>query len=245
MSFAPVPGPQVSWLRRALHAASLLRSRSPLPSVSLPIAFLSPFALRVPPSTKWGVESRGASCSSWSPRPMLLTKRKVARRSLSTNRAKVQLKSLCISVPYQGRKGNPRPPARPAPARGLRLPGKRPPPLPRNALVCSIRTRRRHPGIASIPHTPHSENPKAPARTAARALPNRPGHPSPAARIFYPTSLVPSVAICFLLRLVCSLFLVHAVSKLPGSPIVPLVATPEGNCTIGMLIREGEPIKPP
>src|SRR5919202_498826 len=63
---------------------------------------------------------------------------------------------------------------RAAPARGLRLPAKRPLSLLQRASAQTTRTRLRRRVVASIPRTLQSENPKAPARNAARALPDPP-----------------------------------------------------------------------
>jgi hypothetical protein len=92
------------------------------------------------------------------------------------NRAKSQPKSSCIYIQARSRKRPPmqqaQRPTRAAPARGLRLPGRRPLSLHRQALVQTTLTPQRCPDVASISRTLRSENPRAPARNAARALPD-------------------------------------------------------------------------
>jgi hypothetical protein len=84
------------------------------------------------------------------------------------------------------------PQARAAPARGLRLAGKRSLPLPREASARATRSPQRHPAIASIARTPQNESLKAPAKSAARAPPDRVGHPKLTARSYPPSPPSPA-----------------------------------------------------
>jgi hypothetical protein len=76
--------------------------------------------------------------------------------------------------------------ARPALARGLQLLGKRSLLLPRKGSVQATPTQPSLPAFSSIGRTAHnSENPRVPARSAARAPPDRVGHPRPTASSYY------------------------------------------------------------
>src|SRR5919112_1088313 len=88
------------------------------------------------------------------------------------------------------------PQARPAPARGLRLPDKLPPSLPQKAWLRATPTRPRSPDTDGIlrtpPPLPPGERPKAPAtpaKAAARAPPDPLRLPRTTARSSYPPPL--------------------------------------------------------
>src|ERR687890_231657 len=120
------------------------------------------------------------------------------------------------------------PQARPAPARGLRLPDKLPPSLPQKAWVRATPTRPRSPDADGILRTPPlhpGERPKAPAtpaKAAARAPPDPLRLPRTTARSSYPPPLPlqPSPALAIRGFLSSSRVLISRTS------IVPLVANP-------------------
>src|SRR5919107_710496 len=124
------------------------------------------------------------------------------------------------------------PQARPAPARGLRLPDKLPPSLPQKAWLRATPTRPRSPDADGIlrtpPPLPPGERPTAPAtpatpaKAAARAPPDPLRHPRTTARSSYPPPLPlqPSPALAIRGFLSSSRVLISRNS------IVPLVANP-------------------
>src|SRR3712207_526255 len=95
-------------------------------------------------------------------------------------------------------------PTRAAPARGPRLPGKRPPSLHRMALGQTTRTPQRCPVVASIPRNLRGEDPQAPARNVATALPGplrsarQTAKPDQYYEIYRPTSHSPSSGVSYL-----------------------------------------------
>jgi hypothetical protein len=112
------------------------------------------------------------------PRPKPVAKRKGARRALPPvtvpNRSRKPCAFLCCTtsqkVPQSQQAGAASP-------RGLRLPGKRTPSLPRlpassQARARATRTQPRCPDACGTLHTPPGEWPKAPAKTAARVPPD-------------------------------------------------------------------------
>src|SRR5919112_4138733 len=102
--------------------------------------------------------------------PKPLAKRKGAHPPLPTVTAPIRTRKACASRCYTtSQKGPPRPQARTAPAQGLRLPGKRPPYLPRPSSARATRTPPRCLDADGRLRTPpRGEYPKAPAKTAAR-----------------------------------------------------------------------------
>ena len=165
-------------------------------------------------------------------RPTPLAKRKVARRPLSAVTARNRSRRARASASHtksrkasashtKSRKESPasqaQPPTRAAPIRGYRLRGKRSPPLPRKAWAQATRILQRCPNVASNPRTLQSENPKAPARNAARALPDPPRSDRQTAKPCQERQY---------LRLVCTPFLVYAV---PKHPITSSAPSPRGS----------------
>jgi len=88
-------------------------------------------------------------------------------------------------------------------------------PSPLKASAQATRIRLRCTPFASIARTPHDEGLKAPAKTAARAPPDRAGHPKLTARSYPPLPLSPA-AIRSLLCVVCPAFLVYPVLEILG-----------------------------
>src|SRR3712207_5242293 len=110
-----------------------------------------------------------------SPRPPPPAKRKDERLLLRVATVRSRNRRACASAPHTTcQKGPPIPQARVAPALDLRLLGKRSLSLLRRASAQTTRTQLRCCVVASILRTLRAENPKALARTAARALPDPP-----------------------------------------------------------------------
>src|ERR671910_543042 len=139
--------------------------------------------------------------------PKPLAKRKGAHPPLPTVTAPIRTRKACAFRCYTtSQNGPPRPQARAAPAQGLRLPGKRPPYLPRPSSARATRTLPRCLDADGRLRTPpRGEYLKVPAKTAARVPPDQQRHARPTASSYRPSLPLPA-AIC---RSPCSSCLAH------------------------------------
>jgi hypothetical protein len=153
--------------------------------------------------------------------------RKEARCSLPVLAAPCRSRKACASPRRTTRRmATPMPQARPAPARDPRPPGKPPPPLPPSTSQRATPTLPRCPDACEIAGTPpRGARTRAPAQAAARAPPDPPRRPRPAAGS-YPQLPRPPPSLAIRRFLLSSRVPIFTIS------VDFLLRPPRGACTI-------------